>query len=284
MNAENLSGLLGQYIASNLSVAHYNDASILNLPFTDHDGNPMQIQVSFKDGALILEDLGHSAGLLFSLGMHGADNPAHLLLKNISKHHAVTMDYDQGVLRVTGSDKMLEETVLDFVKVLLTIDNALPCFPVYKKEAKIGNRLVSRLANDIVQLRLPNVVQKQAEIEGKLDRWTVSYRYPMVKFNERFDVSLLAVDLDVKEPRKAAEHIITLAWDVLAVKDHRELRVVYQVDPAMSPDASNRAGELLDGFQTQVGYYAFNYANPDIRTNLRALTTQELSPLVPPSV
>ncbi len=114
---------------------------------------------------------------------------------------------------------------------------------------------------------------------GKHETWQVDYKYVRNHGPETFDILILATDLNVKEPRKSAEHALTLAVDVLAIEEKRELRVVYDVDGNGSSAATQRAAMLIDDYQRQVGYQAYNFGSLEDKTQLIAQIVQELTPL-----
>jgi len=228
---------------------------------------------------VVVEDLGHSAGLLFSLGLQSEENPAHQLIKNLSDSYHVVMDYDSGVLRQQLSPDVFGSQILEFIKVLISVQTVIPELQRRRREGRVGKRLATRLGQAVKQLRLPVEVQRQVNIEGKHETWQVDYKYVRNHGPETVDVIILATDLNVKEPRKSAEHALTLAVDVLAIEDKRELRVVYDVDGNGSSAAAQRAAMLIDDYQRRVGYRAYNFASLEDKTQLMAQIVQELSPL-----
>ena len=280
MNQKDIHELILSQIGQNLTVIPSDGGFLLTLPFRDYMGDPIEILVQPNHKEIIVEDLGHSAGLLFSLGLHSEGNPAHELIRNLSESYHIFIDYDNGILRQQSSPDVFGSEILEFIKVLISVQTVLPELQRRRRGGRGGRRLVAKLGEIIRQLRLPVEVQRQVEVEGKHETWQLDYKYVHNHSPKTIDVLILATDLHVKEPRKSAEHALTLAVDVLAIKDSRELRVVYDVDGDGNSNAAKRAALLIDDYQRQVGYRAYNFANLEDKTRLMTQIVQELSPLI----
>lgn len=279
MNQKDIHELIVSQIGRNLAVIPSNGGFKVTLPFQDYMGEPIEILVIPSPDQVIVEDLGHSAGLLFSLGLQSEENPAHQLIKNLSDSYHIVMDYDSGVLRQQLSSNIFASEILEFIKVLISVQTVIPELQRRRRERRVGRRLAARIGDVVKQLRLPVEVQRQVDVEGKHETWQVDYKYVHNHGPETVDVLILATDLGVKEPRKSVEHALTLAVDVLAIEDKRELRVVYDVDGNGSSTAAQRAAMLIDDYQRRVGYRAYNFANLEDKAQLMTQIVQELSPL-----
>lgn len=279
MNQKDIHELIVSQIGRNLAVIPSNGGFKVTLPFQDYMGEPIEILVMPSPDQVIVEDLGHSAGLLFSLGLQSEENPAHQLMKNLSDSYHIIMDYDSGVLRRQLSSNIFASEILEFIKVLISVQTVIPELQRRRRERRVGRRLAARIGDVVKQLRLPVEVQRQVDVEGKHETWQVDYKYVHNHGAETVDVLILATDLGVKEPRKSVEHALTLAVDVLAIEDKRELRVVYDVDGNGSSAAAQRAAMLIDDYQRRVGYRAYNFANLEDKAQLMTQIVQELSPL-----
>jgi len=262
-----------------LSVVPSNEGYKVFLAFRDYMGDPVEVFVLSTPDRVIVEDFGHSAGLLFSLGLQSEENPAHQLIRNLSDAYHITMDYDTGVLKYEVSPADFVSGFLDFAKVLISLQTVLPELQRRRREARGRRRLATRLGEAVKQLKLPVEVQRQVEVEGRHEAWSIDYRYARNHGPEAIDVLILAAEFNIKEPRKTAEHALTLAVDILDRGHKRDLRIVYDVDGNESTAAAQRAAMLIDDYQGRVGYRAYNYANLEDRTQLMALIIQELSPL-----
>jgi hypothetical protein len=279
MNQKDIHELIVSQIGRNLIVIPSDEGFRVTLPFKDYAGDPIEMLVQPNHKEVMVEDLGHSAGLLFSLGLHNAGNPAHELIRNLSESYHIFMDYDKGILRQQSSLEVFGKEILEFIKILISVQTVLPELQRRKRGGRGGKRLVVKLGEVITQLRLPVEVQRQVEIEGKHETWQLDYKYVRNHSPKATDVLILATDLNIKEPRKNAEHALTLAFDVLAIKDSRVLRIVYDVDADSDSTAARRAAMLIDDYQQQVGYRAYNFTNLDDKAQLMSQIVQELSPL-----
>ena len=278
MDTSNLLSILRSLLLENLSVFPANGGFQTHLPFNDSMGEPIEMFVSFtSDGELVLDDLGHTAGLLFHLAQHTEDAPGYMLVKNLTDLYQVTMDYDRGILSQKLSSLDQKLAILNFIKLLIASHVALPAME--RRRKRLGRkRLSARLGREIKQLRFPEHVQRVVEIEGKYETWLVDYKYVHVVDRYPKDVIIVTADLEQREPREKAAHVLALAYDVLAVERKPSLRVVYETNG--STQAIKRAADLIESYQEAVGYKAFNYAEPRIRAELNALTLQELSPVL----
>lgn len=279
MNQEDIRKLILSQISENLAVIPSNGGFKVTLPFQDYMGDPIEMLVMPTADQVMVEDLGHSAGLLFSLGLQSEENPAHQLIKNLSDSYHIVMDYDSGVLRQQLSPDVFGSGILEFIKVLISVQTVIPELQRRRRGGRVGRRLATRLGEVVKQLRLPVEVQRQVDVEGKHETWQVDYKYMRNHGPETVDIFILATDLNVKEPRKSAEHTLTLAVDVLAIEDKRELRVVYDIDGNGSSAAAQRAAMIIDDYQRRVGYRAYNFASLEDKAQLMAQIVQELSPL-----
>jgi len=279
VNQKDIHELIVSQIGRNLAVIPSNGGFKVTLPFQDYMGEPIEMLVVPSPDQVIVEDLGHSAGLLFSLGLQSVENPAHQLIKNLSDSYRIVMDYDSGVLRQQLSPDVFGSQILEFIKVLISVQTVIPELQRRRREGRVGRRLATRLGEAVKQLRLPVEVQRQVDVEGKHETWQVDYKYVRNHGPDTVDVLILATDLNVKEPRKSAEHALTLAVDVLAIEDKRELRVVYDVDGNGSSAAAQRAAMLIDDYQRRLRYRAYNFASLEDKAWLMAQIVQELSPL-----
>ena len=68
MKDTELLSLLQSQVSDAISTAPINGGFKISLPFTDSMGDRIEIGVTPRDGDFFLDDLGHTAGLLFQLG------------------------------------------------------------------------------------------------------------------------------------------------------------------------------------------------------------------------
>lgn len=243
----------------------------------DSAGDPIEIHAVINDEEIILDDLGHIAGLLFQVGQHGRDTMGHQLVKNIARTYDAFMDYDSGTLRKSIA---IHESykILDFFQVLTAIKTATPEIRYRKRMRRAGSRLVSLMSREIKQLKLPLYVQRQVEIEGKNEVWTVDFKYSIRMNGKSSDVIIVTADLKWGEPREKAAHALTLAVDVLSSQKGRDLRIVYDAGRNGNGKIAQRAVGLLEDNQSEIGYRAYNYGDENVKSLLATQINQELSP------
>lgn len=279
LKAHEVHELLVSQFVSTLSVNPSGDGYKAILPFNDYLGDPIEVLLTFRDRQLVLDDLGRSAGVLFSTGQHSSDSPAHHLMRNLSDAYNINMDYNTGLLSQEIKFNEMQSRINDFIKVLISIQTVVPELQRRKRGPTGRTRLSSLIGRDIQQLKLPVYVQRQVEVEGKRDSWLVDYKY-VRKMGPKFeDVLIFTTELNIKEPRKQAEHTLALAIDILAIEDSRNLKVVYSLNGNGESSAAYRAAMLIDDSQALVGYKAYNYADLEHRSQLMASTIQDLTPL-----
>ena len=218
--------------------------------------------------------------MLFELNEHTEEALGHLLTKRLADSYGFIMNYNEGVISGQISVTESVERLLDFIKVVTSIETVLPFVSKARKRIEGRKRLSARLGREISQLRLPLRVEKQASVEGKHEIWDITYKY--VRKEDSSDILVLAADLGLKEPKERAAHIITLASDVLdpalCRQFRRELRVVYSSNGNGS-EATRRASSIIEDYQNRIGYKAFNYADPKAKSDFKSLTIQDLSPM-----
>lgn len=279
VKGKDLHELLLSHFVSNFSVSPSGSGFKVILPFNDFQGSPIEMFVEIEDDRIILDDLGHCAGVLFSMGQHIIDSPAHQLTRNLTEAYKIDMDYNLGLLKQKIDLKEIGQSINEFIKVLISIQTVVPELQRRKRVVSGRTRLSSLIGRDIQQLKLPVYVQRQVEVEGRHESWIIDYRYARKRDLKIEDVLIYAAELNVKEPRKHAEHTLALAFDILAMRDSRDLRIVYSLDGDGENPAARRAAMLIEDFQHLAGYTAYNYANMEQRSQLMASTIQDLTPL-----
>lgn len=278
MNQEDILHLFRSQMTENLEVLPLNSGYLVRLPFRDPLGDPIEILITTDADGIILDDLGHTASLMFHMCQHREGSLGHLLTRNLTDAYAVTMDYNQGLLTQKLSMNDDPSHVLDFIKVLISAQTVIPELQRRKRERRGGRRLDARLRSEIPHLSLQDYVQRQGEVLGRHESWIVNYRYVYRAVDDPVNVLIVTADLRGKEPRRKAEHVLTLASDVLDVDERRLLRVVYDLESNGSRDAASRAASMIAAYQEKIGYRAYDFGNSDQRAGLISVTQQELSP------
>jgi len=281
MDAEELSNRLKYAILDKLEIATIGNKIIIQLPFTNYKGEPIEIEViPGDDGNIVLDDLGLIAGFLFELNEYTEGALGHLLTKSLTDSYGLIMHYDEGV--ISGQVSVTEEVgkLLNFIKVITSIETVLPFISKPHKKKEGRKRLSAVLGRDIAQLRLPLRVEKQAKVEGKHEIWDITYKYTRKEDNT--DILIFAADLGLSEPKEKAAHVVTLAGDLMdkeiITNLRRELRVVYSLNGDGSTP-TKRAANIIDDYQNRMGYKAFNYADLRDKSLFTTLTISDLSPM-----
>ncbi len=277
MREEEFITLLQAGLTGKTEVVRENGAYRIIIPFTDYMKDTVEIYASLKDELVHLDDMGHTAGLLFSLGQHAEGTPAHQLVKNLSRAYNIKVDYDRGILsqKIPTTDM---SSMLDFVKVVISLQTALPELRQYKVTRTRRSRLATRIAKDVQQLSMPTYVERQVEVTGKHLKWIVNYRYTQ-REPEDVDILLIAADLGLRAPRIKAEHVLTMALDLMELDHKHDLRVVYETNGSINGSPARAAGQLIEDSQYHLNYKAYNYGDLNKKGEWMNLTLQELLPL-----
>lgn len=281
MKAEELNTYIKSAILEGIKFVALDGGFLIQLPFTNFKGEPVEIGIiQVDEDSFQIDDVGYISGLLFELNEHSQEAAGHLLTKRLIDMYKFNMDYNEGVITQKISVEREIEKLLDFLKVVMSIETVLPFVSQPRKRLEGRKRLRAQLGREIKQLHLPLTVEKFAKVQGKHEVWDVDYRY--MRREDQVDILILTADLGLKEPKERVAHIITLASDVLDInlsnKQHRELRVVYSVNGNRSM-ATKRAVNIIEDYKSRIGYKAFNYANKESKTNFTDLTVQDLSPM-----
>lgn len=277
INEKQIYTLLTEQLMSKIQVVPIDGRVKIVLPFDDASGDPVEILATPEGKGLRFDDLGHTASLLFHLGQHREETPGYMLVRNLADAYAITMNYDEGVLSLDINENYEEPQILDFIKVLVAVQTVIPEIKRRKRERKGNKRLDVKLRREITPLGIREYVQRQQEVNGKYEFWTVDYRYSRKSYDQPSDVLLVVADLRGQEPRLKAEHVLTLAHDILDEDRHRSLRIVYDANGNGVRPAAQRACAMIDAYKNKIGYQAFNYANLEDKQQLSDITYRELS-------
>jgi len=277
LDEKDLLSILSSVLIEKIKVTRIDRGFKIALPFIDSSGESIEVYAEIGSSEIILDDLGHTAGLLFQLGQHGYETVGHQFTRNVTEVYDAIMDYDRGVICKSVSLQEPEK-ILEFIQLLTTIRTALPEMRYRKRVRRAGKRLVTVMSREIKQLKLPLYVQRQVEVEGKNEIWTADFRYSIKLDGQSAEVIILATDLKWGEPREKAAHALTLAVDVLGLERTRELRIVYDLGNGNNGFSAGRAARMIEDYQGKIGYRAYNYAEGDVKSALISQINQELSP------
>ncbi len=277
MDEKDLCNTLSSVLIRKIKVTHIDSGFKITLPFSDSSGESIEIYAEVDNGEIILDDFGHTAGLLFQLGQHGYETVGNQFTRNVIGVYDAIMDYDRGV--VCKSVSLQEpEKIIDFIQLLTTIRTALPEMKYRKRVRRVGRRLATVISREIKQLKLPLYVQRQTEIEGKNEIWMADFKYSVKLNGYSTEVIILTTDLKWGEPREKVAHALTLAVDVLGVKMARELRIIYELSDNSNGSSAKRAALMIEDYQSKIGYKAYNYGQVEVKAALTTQINQELSP------
>jgi len=281
MTAEELLNLIKKAIVNGMRVETVGDGFLIQLPFVNYKGEPIEVGITLQDnGNILIDDVGYISGLLFELNEHSEGASGNLLAKQLVNSYEFNIDYDEGIINKQISIIGDVEKLLDFIKVITSIETVLPFISRPRKKVEGRRRLSAQLSREISQLRLPLRVEKLVKVTGKHEIWDIEYKYTRKEDNS--EILILVTDLGLKEPRERAAHVVTLASDVLDVdlrqRLRRELRVVYSSNGDNS-EATRRAVNIIDDYQNRIGYKAFNYSDPKSKSLFTNITIQDLSPM-----
>jgi hypothetical protein len=278
MNRASIETTFHQIFCDDMQIEKHNEGYLVRLPYTDYLGTSVEALVTLRGKEIYIDDMGHTAGLLFELSQSGENSLGFQLVKKISDVNSVRLDYNEGVLITSGYINDIKTPVLNFFKTLISLQNILPHLQTRKRETLGRRSLRARLSRDIVQLKLPaTAVQKLTEVSGKYENWPVDYKYYRGENGSKTEVILVTASLALKDPRQKAEHILTLAHDVLETKEQRTLRIIYDFDGNHKSESAKRAAGLIQHYQKIIGYRVFDYSNRDDRMELSSTTAQELA-------
>jgi len=281
MTSEELLAQIKKAIVDGMQVVTVGDGFLVQLPFANYKGEPVEVGVTLQDnGNILIDDVGYISGLLFELNEHSEGAPGNLLTKQLVDSYEFDIDYDEGIISEQISIVGEVEKLLDFIKVITSIETVLPFISRPRKKVEGRRRLSAQLSREISQLRLPLRVEKLVKVTGKHEIWDIEYKYTRKEDNS--EILILVTDLGLKEPRERAAHVVTLASDVLDAdlrqRLRRELRVVYSSNGDNS-EATRRATNIIDDYQNRIGYRAFNYNDPKSKSLFTNITIQDLSPM-----
>lgn len=272
---------LGQLIQSvfcnDLQVVESNNGYKVRLPVTDYSNTPIEALISVDNGKFTIDDMGHTAGLLFELSQHGESSPGFQLVKRLTQINQVEINYNEGVLVTSGKIEDIKTQLLNFLKTIISLQNVLPELKTRRKEQYGHRSLRARLSRDITQLKMVITVQQKLEVDGRYEKWPIDYRYLRGENEHKTEILIVTASLALRDPRQKAEHILTLAHDVLDIEQKRLLRVVYDIGKNGQSQAMIRAANLIENYQERIGYQAYNYSNRIKKAEISALTTQDLS-------
>ncbi len=232
---------------------------VLQIPFFDNAGDPINIVVSEHNGRYVVEDAGKVAGHLFAMGQHGVDSPSVKLLMELQKAYKLEVDFNEGVVRRVVERHELMDAVMDLSKVIITVVTASPHIRLYPQRIRrFGPRLRAKIKERYLGRKVLELVEQNHEIAGlTVDRWPIDFHWQVGRDSQRQDVFVVAVDLDVTEPLKKVEHLSALAVDVRSLQVDSSLRVV--MDRHGKNSDATVASAFLQQHRQTLGFQVFDF-------------------------
>ena len=134
-NCESIQAVIREHVREQIQVRSFDkDTCILQTPFYDHSGDPIEMAVSVRGNVVFLDDTGTIAGHLFSLGQDTTNTPAFKLLESLVRAYGLELDHDEEVVKHTVPLDNLFEGVMDLGKVILTVVTAMPFMRVQPRQ------------------------------------------------------------------------------------------------------------------------------------------------------
>ena len=149
MNETSIKELIKTSLCGGIDVQKLEDDNdyVVSIPFSDYLGDEIEIGITAKGDSMILDDLGRTSGLLFSIDQHKPDAPAHRLVKILVDEYKMTMDYNYGlVIKEVKHDDT--KGILDYIKVITSLNTTIPKLKYQKVERKPRKRSTERRSFD----------------------------------------------------------------------------------------------------------------------------------------
>lgn len=226
---EELKERITKFLADGVAVRPIrDDGCLLQIPFRDSDGDPVQVALYRVGDSTLLTDAGVIAGHLFTLGQHTQDTPAFKLLRSLERAYGLKLDFDNGRVTTTVTGDEINDALMDFSKVILTMITAIPHVRVEPHRLKpLGQRLKAKIRDHYKQADILDLVEHDYSLPGDtLESWPVDFHWWIKRDDHIEQIYVVAVDLDVIEAWGKAARVTTLALDARRSSVNDRLRVV----------------------------------------------------------
>ncbi len=236
-----------------------NAGCTVQIPFFDNAGDPITITVHQENGHYVIDDGGAIAGHLFATGQHTENTPAYKLLWELHKAYDLEIDRNEGVVKSIAQEHDLIDVVMNVAKVVVTIITTTPHIRIYPQRIRrFGPRLRARIKEDYSKREILSLVEQNYELSGlTVERWPIDFHWQVMENQRAQDVFIVAVDLDIAEPLRKAEHLSALALDVKGQRSDSSLRVVID---RRGKDADARvAASFLQEHRKSLGFLLFDF-------------------------
>lgn len=237
LSCSNISDRLRRHLAKNIAAIESAEGCRLVLPWKDSLGEPITFGVSRNGSAISVDD----DGTLFfaigrtTLGQSRQERSVLHFVEEFLNHYGIRWNDDDQVAELTVDSAELEAGVSHFIQVVTACFMALPVIverPLVEKEPPtLGRRLATRLNQEIktwIHATTRQDATRRADLLKRVKRrylvsgsewpvWQVDFFYQPQSWLPRMasnPVVVLAVDLDVNDPRAKAEHAAISAIDI----------------------------------------------------------------------
>ena len=255
-----LMAVVGREIQDTLRVVPLpNGACMLSMPFLDAYGDPITVVVRRQGEAFIVDDGGRIAGELFSVGQSSPESYVYRLLQSLATAYGLQVDFDRGtVASITPQDE-LSYAVLNLTKVVLAVVTVTPHLGIRTRRIRrFGRRLRKRIREQYQAHKVLDLVDPHFQMPGAtVEAWPIDFHWQVTEDASRRDVCIVAVDLDVSEPLRKAEHLAALAVDARAYIRQNSLRIV--LDRHGRNSEAQVASAFLTQHQVSLGYALFDF-------------------------
>jgi hypothetical protein len=231
------------------------------MPFFDSSGDPITVVVGNAPDGFLVHDGGVIAGHLFSLGQHTENTLAFKLLDDLCKAYNLTLDRDQGLVKVETSTDNLSESIFELAKIILTIVTATAHISIRPQRFRtLGARVKSKIREHYSERKILDWVEPYYELPGQtVETWPIDFHWKIRQGDLFKDVFISALDLNVAEPIRKVEHITALAIDAQQAIEGNEFRVV--LDKHGQNSMADVAATYLQEHGDYLGYALYDFGD-----------------------
>lgn len=236
-----------------LMIDEASDSCILALPFKDSMGDNFVIRIREHNGLFVLDDAGVTENTLFTIRETIGDRKAEQLVNELMVSFDAHLDRAEGVIETKSQQGEINDKLLHFTKLLLTLDTMLVQTVSVEKQAEkphrqsLGPRASQKIRKSLHPLIKEGLINYRYTIDGlAIPDWLVDFVYkpslqPLAQTSEF--VILITVDLAVVEPILKSAHAYSRAVDIKTAHQNYELRIIFDTHGQNS--ASSNAARFI---------------------------------------
>ena len=233
---------------------------LVRLPFWDGNGDPIDLTVTVEDGLAVISDNGSIAGLLFSLGQDHQGAPALKLLDDLARAHNLKINYDEGLVQLSISEKQIYDGIAEMAKVVLSMKTVVPHIRVFpRRPGSFGPRLRSKVAKKYRELEILHLVERSYPLVGAtVSEWPIDFHWSVGHNGTSYDVNVITADLAVAEPLVKAQKIAALSVDTRAQHQSGQGQLRVAIESRDDNDQSMEAANFLRIHSDELDYRLFD--------------------------